>query len=75
MAQFISILLEILLIYYSFKLFLFLFNFNIGPKPIILDDTIEDRLKETTKQLIKKDIKLSNISKELKIRAKKRVIF
>jgi len=75
MAQFISILLEILLIYYSFKLFLFLFDFNRGPKPIILDDTIEDRLKETTKQLIKKDIKLSNISKELKIRAKKRVIF
>jgi hypothetical protein len=75
MAQVISILLEILLIYYSFKLFLFLFNFNIGPKPIILDDTIEHRLKEATKQLIKKDIKLSNISKELKIRAKKRVIF
>lgn len=75
MAQFISILLEILLIYYSFKFFSFLFDFNRGPKPIILDDTIEDRLKETTKQLIKKDIKLSNISKELKIRAKKRVIF
>jgi hypothetical protein len=75
MVQVISILLEILLIYYSFKLFLFLFNFNTGPKPIILDDTIEDRLKEVTKQLIKKDIKLSNISKQLKIRAKKRVIF
>jgi hypothetical protein len=75
MAQVISILLEVLLIYYSFKLFLFLFNFNTGPKPIILDDTIEHRLKEATKQLIKKDIKLSNISKELKIKAKKRVIF
>jgi len=75
MAQIVSILLEILLIYGSFKLFLFLFDFNIGPKPIILDDTIEDRPKETIKQLIKKDIKLSNISKELKIRAKKRVIF
>jgi len=63
MAQFISILLEILLIYYSFKLFLFLFDFNRGPKPIILDDTIEDRFKKQQKQLIKKDIKLLDMLK------------
>ena len=74
MAQFISILLEILLIYYSFKFFSFLFDFNRGPKPIILDDTIEDRLKKQQKQLIKKDIKLLDMLKELKVLAKKRVI-
>ena len=63
MAQFISILLEILLIYYSFKFFSFLFDFNRGSKPIILDDTIEDRLKKQQKQLIKKDIKLLDMLK------------
>jgi hypothetical protein len=73
MGEFIAVAIEILLTYYAFRFVLFLYKFNTSNNEIVLDDTIENRIKKQSNNTIKNDLKLSEI-KNLRELVKKRVI-
>jgi hypothetical protein len=73
MGEFIAVAIEILLTYYAFRFVLFLYKFNTSNNEIVIDDTIENRIKKQSNNTIKNDLKLSEI-KNLRELVKKRVI-